>query len=264
MNVQTKPTAADPPRGDAHRRQARRYRRAHRGAQSLQRRGGRHGAGGARRSMCARPSPRPHAFKPKLTRYERQQILLRTAELLRDRKEEFARMITAESGLCWKDSLYEAGRAYDVYSFAGQLTIKDDGEIYSCDISPQGKPRKIFTTRMPLRRRDLGDHAVQSSAQHGVAQARAGDRDQQPRGAQADRTDAADRARARRRALRGRPAAGDAVGRHRQSLDHGRCDDHRSGLRPDHLHRFGEGRQIHRRARPAIAASCWSSAATIR
>src|SRR5215208_4059289 len=90
------------------------------------------------------------AFKPKLTRYERQQILLRTAELLRDRKEDFARLITAESGLCWKDSLYEAGRAYDVYSFAGQLTILDDGEIYSCDISPQAKLRKIFTMRMPL------------------------------------------------------------------------------------------------------------------
>ncbi len=91
------------------------------------------------------------AYKPKLTRYERQQILLRTADLLASRKEEFARIITAESGLCWKDSLYEAGRAYDVYSFAGQLTIKDDGETYACDISPQGKARKIFTTRYPLR-----------------------------------------------------------------------------------------------------------------
>ncbi len=90
------------------------------------------------------------AFKPKLTRYERQQILLRTAELLRERKEQFARLITAESGLCWKDSLYEASRAYDVYSFAGQLTIRDDGETYACDISPQGKARKIFTTRQPL------------------------------------------------------------------------------------------------------------------
>jgi putative phosphonoacetaldehyde dehydrogenase len=90
------------------------------------------------------------AFKPKLTRYERQKILLRTADLLAARKEEFARIITAESGLCWKDSLYEAGRAYDVYSFAGQLTIKDDGETYACDISPQGKQRKIFTTRYPL------------------------------------------------------------------------------------------------------------------
>src|SRR5437868_5042484 len=78
------------------------------------------------------------AFKPKLTRYERQQILLKTADLLAARKEDFARLITAESGLCWKDSLYEAGRAYDVYPFAGQLIIMDDGETYACDISPQG------------------------------------------------------------------------------------------------------------------------------
>ncbi|MFL5035600.1 MAG: phosphonoacetaldehyde dehydrogenase [Microvirga sp.] len=90
------------------------------------------------------------AFRPTLTRYERQQILQRTAETLRDRREEFARLITAESGLCWKDSLYEASRAYDVWSFAAQLTIKDDGEIYSCDISPNGKSRKIYTTRLPL------------------------------------------------------------------------------------------------------------------
>jgi putative phosphonoacetaldehyde dehydrogenase len=90
------------------------------------------------------------AFKPKLTRYERQKILLRTADLLAERKEQFARLITAESGLCWKESLYEAGRAYDVYSFAGQLTIKDDSEVFSCDISPQGKARKIFTMRTPL------------------------------------------------------------------------------------------------------------------
>jgi phosphonoacetaldehyde dehydrogenase len=90
------------------------------------------------------------AYKPKLTRYERQQILLKTAEILASRREEIARLITAESGLCWKDSLYEATRAYDVYSFAGQLCIKDDGETFACDISPNGKQRKIFTTRMPL------------------------------------------------------------------------------------------------------------------
>jgi phosphonoacetaldehyde dehydrogenase len=93
---------------------------------------------------------RARAFKPALTRYERQQILQRTAETLRDRREEFARLITAESGLCWKDSHYEASRAYDVWSLASQLTIKDDSEIYSCDISPNGKARRIYTTRLPL------------------------------------------------------------------------------------------------------------------
>ncbi len=91
-----------------------------------------------------------NAYQPKLTKYDRQKILMRTAEILAKRRDEIAALITAESGLCWKDSTYEVGRAYDVYSLAGQLAIRDDGEIYSCDVTPQGKPRKIFTTRTPL------------------------------------------------------------------------------------------------------------------
>jgi hypothetical protein len=73
------------------------------------------------------------------------------------------------------------------------MVIKDDGEIFSCDLTPHGKQRKIFTTREPLMRH-LGDHPVQPSAQHGLAQDRAGDRHQQLRRRQADRTDADDRA----------------------------------------------------------------------
>jgi putative phosphonoacetaldehyde dehydrogenase len=49
-----------------------------------------------------------------------------------------------------KDSLYEVGRAYDVFTLAGQLAIKDDGEIFSCDITPHGKARRIYTMRTPL------------------------------------------------------------------------------------------------------------------
>ena len=91
-----------------------------------------------------------HDYKPKLTRYQRQQILLKTAELLVARKEELSRLITLESGLCLKDSLYEVGRAYDVFTFAGQLCLLDDGQTFSCDLTPHGKPRKIFTLRQPL------------------------------------------------------------------------------------------------------------------
>jgi putative phosphonoacetaldehyde dehydrogenase len=89
------------------------------------------------------------AYKPKLSRYERQQILFRTAELLRARKDELAQLITLELGLSLKDSAYECGRAYDVFSLAGQLAILDDGQIFSCDLTPQGKARKIFTKREP-------------------------------------------------------------------------------------------------------------------
>jgi phosphonoacetaldehyde dehydrogenase len=90
------------------------------------------------------------AYKPKLTRYERQQILFRTAELLRAKKDELSNLITLELGLSLKDSAYECGRAYDVFSLAGQLAILDDGQIFSCDLTPQGKARKIFTKREPV------------------------------------------------------------------------------------------------------------------
>ena len=89
-------------------------------------------------------------FHSKLTRYERQQILLKTAELLVSRRDEISDLITAESGLSKKDSLYEVGRAFDVFSLTGQLCILDDGQIFSCDLTPHGQKRKIFTQREPL------------------------------------------------------------------------------------------------------------------
>ncbi len=90
------------------------------------------------------------AYKPNLTRYERQQILMKTAELLVSRKEEISDVITAECGISKKDSLYEVGRAFDVFHLSGQLCIIDDGEIFSCDLTPHGQRRKIFTQREPL------------------------------------------------------------------------------------------------------------------
>ena len=89
-------------------------------------------------------------YKPTLTRYERQKILLRIAELIVARKDEISDLITAECGLSKKDSIYEVGRAFDVYSLAGQLCINDDSQVFSCDLTPHGKKRKIFTQRDPL------------------------------------------------------------------------------------------------------------------
>ena len=90
-------------------------------------------------------------YKPKLTRYERQKILFRAAELINSRKEMLAPLITSELGISIKDSLYECGRAYDVFMLAGQLAILDDGQIFSCDLTPHGKSRKIYTKREPVR-----------------------------------------------------------------------------------------------------------------
>lgn len=90
-------------------------------------------------------------YTPKLTRYERQQILFRAAEIIRERREDIAKVLTLELGICQQHALYEAGRSYDVFTLAGQLAILDDGQIFSCDLTPHGKARKIYTKREPVR-----------------------------------------------------------------------------------------------------------------
>ena len=90
------------------------------------------------------------SYSAKLSRYERQQILQKIAELLIKNKEDLSDIITSELGICKQDSLYEVGRAFDVFSLTSQLVIQDDGEIFSCDLTPHGKARKIFTHREPL------------------------------------------------------------------------------------------------------------------
>lgn len=85
-----------------------------------------------------------------LTRFERSQILHRAGRLLEERREAFARLITRESGLALRETRYEVGRACDVLAFAASEALRDDGQIFACDIAPGGKARKIFTTREPL------------------------------------------------------------------------------------------------------------------
>ncbi len=89
-------------------------------------------------------------YTPTLTRYERQQILIKTAHLIIERRDEISDVITAELGISKKDSQYECGRGFDVFSLCGQLCIIDDGEAFSCDLTPHGQKRRIFTTREPL------------------------------------------------------------------------------------------------------------------
>ncbi|MGH8021072.1 MAG: aldehyde dehydrogenase family protein [Opitutaceae bacterium] len=90
------------------------------------------------------------AAGPALTRFERGTILHRARAMLEERREEFARLITRESGLALRETRYEVGRACDVLAFSAMEALRDDGRIYSCDIAPGGKARKIFTTREPL------------------------------------------------------------------------------------------------------------------
>jgi aldehyde dehydrogenase (NAD+) len=90
------------------------------------------------------------SFKPKLTRHERYKILMKAGAGIASQRDDLARLITLESGLCLKDSQYEVGRASDVLLFAANQALVDDGEVFSCDLTAHGKSRKVYTLREPL------------------------------------------------------------------------------------------------------------------
>ena len=90
------------------------------------------------------------AYKPTLTRYQRYEICRRAADLIRARGEAISDLITSECGIGKKDSRYEVGRACDVFTFAGNAALSDDGQVFSCDLTPHGKSRKVYTLREPL------------------------------------------------------------------------------------------------------------------
>jgi aldehyde dehydrogenase (NAD+) len=90
-------------------------------------------------------------FRDTPNRYERAEILDSTRAALESQREDFARLITSESGLALRETRYEVGRTLEVLRCAAMEALRDDGQVFSTDVSPQAKARKIFTTREPLR-----------------------------------------------------------------------------------------------------------------
>jgi aldehyde dehydrogenase (NAD+) len=86
-----------------------------------------------------------------LSRHERAQLLNRIADRLQAEEADFATLITLESGLALKDTRYEMRRAQDVFRFAAMEALRDDGQVFACDTSANGKNRRAYTLREPLR-----------------------------------------------------------------------------------------------------------------
>jgi len=90
------------------------------------------------------------AYQSSLSRHERSRILERAAQIVVGRADEISELITRESGLSRKDSRYEAGRVRDVLVFGARAALNDDGQVFSCDITPHGRQRRVYTQRDPL------------------------------------------------------------------------------------------------------------------
>jgi putative phosphonoacetaldehyde dehydrogenase len=104
----------------------------------------------ARVEDVRRAIERAKGFRSRLSRADRAQILERASVIVMQRVDALSELITLESGLCRKDSRYEVGRVRDVFRFAAQAALQDDGQVFSCDITPHGRQRRVYTQRDPL------------------------------------------------------------------------------------------------------------------
>jgi putative phosphonoacetaldehyde dehydrogenase len=90
-------------------------------------------------------------YRVSLSRRDRISILSRTADILKEQAAEIATLISRESGLCLKDTLYEVDRAVDVSTFAAHRCSSTAGEIHSASVGKSGSLRNIYATRVPER-----------------------------------------------------------------------------------------------------------------
>jgi len=104
----------------------------------------------AGKAMTEQVLERTRSAKVQLQRFERHDLLNRMAARLEQQAAEVSRMITHESGLCLKDTLYEVQRASDVLRFAAIESLRDDSKVFPCDVSRVGRARRIYTMRQPL------------------------------------------------------------------------------------------------------------------
>ncbi|MFD1738363.1 aldehyde dehydrogenase family protein [Bacillus salitolerans] len=86
----------------------------------------------------------------KLSAHERSSILYKVAELLRGRKDEFARLITSESAKPITTAMAEVERTIMTYTFAAEEARRIHGETISMDAAPGGENRIAYTIRQPL------------------------------------------------------------------------------------------------------------------
>ena len=104
------------------------------------------GAGEARDALDAAE----RALRDPLPAHERARILDRTAQLLEERHDEAARLISAEAGKPMKAARVEAQRAVSTFTFAAVEARKLAGEVIPMDASPAGAGKLALTLRLPI------------------------------------------------------------------------------------------------------------------
>jgi acyl-CoA reductase-like NAD-dependent aldehyde dehydrogenase len=90
------------------------------------------------------------ALKAPIPPHERAAILDRVASVLRDRREDFARVMSAEAGKPIKAARGEAGRAVETYTAAADAARTLSGDVVPIDAAAAGEGKIAFTLRVPV------------------------------------------------------------------------------------------------------------------
>ncbi len=90
------------------------------------------------------------AYRPRLSRHRRSEILLTAAAALQARAAEIAALITRESGLSLVDTAHEVERTRQLLRAAAAEALRDDAECFAGDTGPAEAARRIVTSREPL------------------------------------------------------------------------------------------------------------------
>ncbi len=85
----------------------------------------------------------------KLTAYEKYKILFKVAQLLEERKEEFAKTIVYEVGKTIREARTEVERAVNTITFSAEEAKRIEGEYIQIDASPNGIGKRGFYFREP-------------------------------------------------------------------------------------------------------------------
>jgi len=86
----------------------------------------------------------------KMTTYERSQILLRTAAIVRDHVEDFARVIAREGSKTIDEARKEAGRTVNTLTISAEEAKRLNGETIPFDSFPGGEQRRGHYERVPI------------------------------------------------------------------------------------------------------------------
>jgi succinate-semialdehyde dehydrogenase/glutarate-semialdehyde dehydrogenase len=94
---------------------------------------------------AAKLSFETHVLEP----YERYRILMRAADLIESRRDEFTRLIVAEAGLPVVDAANEVTRAVQTFTISAEEGKRLAGEVVPIDGAPGQAHRLAFSIRVP-------------------------------------------------------------------------------------------------------------------